>query len=260
MADVFPRKSVRAFTLVELLATLTIVGILTVLSITAIHNMVDGALTAKCLNNLRNIGVAAMSYSADHDGATLTFSDHPELVNGEPPSWYLQVAAYLGGDPGDPEKSCVIGMKSLACPARKSTTPNPPWQNWGSWEPVVGHPWPYVTDYGYNSLVNDSTAKLRGDPVNLVKMVSVSHPSKTPMIQETANLNNFNGTAWALPPPKSDNDGALQAFSQRHNGGSHVLWFDGHISYFKYLEYAKMVYDPNSPWQGDDTRFMTGNW
>jgi len=57
----------RAFTLLELLAVIAIIAILTAVSIPALGYVKSQAHSAKCLGNLRQIGVGLSGYLADHD-------------------------------------------------------------------------------------------------------------------------------------------------------------------------------------------------
>ena len=62
------RNARRAFTLVELLATVAIIGALLALLFPALSSMRHRALSAKCLANLRSLQTASLAYSADSAG------------------------------------------------------------------------------------------------------------------------------------------------------------------------------------------------
>lgn len=57
-----------AFTLVELLVVVAIIGILAALGIPLVKSMIEKGNSTKCVNNLRQIGVAIVQYTADNDG------------------------------------------------------------------------------------------------------------------------------------------------------------------------------------------------
>jgi prepilin-type N-terminal cleavage/methylation domain-containing protein len=57
----------RAFTLVELLVAMAILAVLATLASPAIGLAIERGRSAKCVNNLRQIGVAVQQYAADND-------------------------------------------------------------------------------------------------------------------------------------------------------------------------------------------------
>ncbi|MDP6904323.1 MAG: prepilin-type N-terminal cleavage/methylation domain-containing protein [Verrucomicrobiota bacterium] len=75
------RRRLRAFTLVELLVIIALLGVLFSMMTPAMVKAVAKAQEVYCLNNLRNISVGQILYSQDHDNH-LT----PHAMNQKPPS------------------------------------------------------------------------------------------------------------------------------------------------------------------------------
>jgi prepilin-type N-terminal cleavage/methylation domain-containing protein/prepilin-type processing-associated H-X9-DG protein len=77
------------FTLLELLVTIAILTLLVTILLPTLDAALDYARGAECLNNLRNISVAALLYAADHE----------DLVpRGNRPYWFLVFLPYLRDD------------------------------------------------------------------------------------------------------------------------------------------------------------------
>lgn len=62
-----------AFTLIELLVALAIIAILASLLVPGLGRAKESARTVSCLNNLRQLGIASVTYSMDHNGHLPSF-------------------------------------------------------------------------------------------------------------------------------------------------------------------------------------------
>jgi len=65
-----PRAKRRGFTLIELLVVVAIIAVLAAMLLPALKGAKDKAKSAKCISNLRQIGVAHQIFAADNNGAT----------------------------------------------------------------------------------------------------------------------------------------------------------------------------------------------
>jgi prepilin-type processing-associated H-X9-DG protein/prepilin-type N-terminal cleavage/methylation domain-containing protein len=76
---VIPRRKNQnsAFTLVELLAVIAIIGILATLLLAAIAQVKGKALRIQCVNNVRQLGLALQGFVTDNHAYPLFISEHP---------------------------------------------------------------------------------------------------------------------------------------------------------------------------------------
>lgn len=83
----------RGFTLIELLVAIAIAGLLAALAIPALSRANDRALEAKCLGNLRQIGIAFQGFLSDNNG---TFPD--SIGGGTSNRWVHALDDYAGAE------------------------------------------------------------------------------------------------------------------------------------------------------------------
>lgn len=101
------KRAVRAFTLIELLVVLAIIGILASLATPAIGNAIERGRSAKCVNNLRQIGVAVQQFVADNDNTFPCIS-----IGGQNP-----VEGHDGGEPLEVLGAYGVTEALLTCPS-----------------------------------------------------------------------------------------------------------------------------------------------
>jgi len=86
--DPVPSKHSGAFTLIELIVVIVVIAIVAVIALPVSGMVLNSGYRTKCASNLRQVGTAIASYSADHDG----------YLPG--PLWRFQSCWYHDGDYG----------------------------------------------------------------------------------------------------------------------------------------------------------------
>lgn len=218
-----------AFTLLELLVVIAIIGVLAALLVPAYRGVVARAQEAKCLSNLRQIGVAVTSYAGEHNGAFPrggwgggnAIPIAPPTTDGV--GWLTDIYPYVDNN-----------RKVFICPSGKKESPTgqDAWMRMpdGKWSDPL-----YPMHYAYNAQLNTNRRALRepqpGAPSawNVDRMAAVHNLSGLPVMIDIVFQNNFYGgvaTVFDPDPPATAN----AAFADRHGGKGNILWGDGRVS------------------------------
>jgi prepilin-type N-terminal cleavage/methylation domain-containing protein/prepilin-type processing-associated H-X9-DG protein len=107
----------RAFTLIELLVVISIIAVLAALIFPAYQSMLARADAAKCMSNLKQIGVGLFAFASENDGAFpiagMVIERGAVDPNTQKPAWTEQLAPYVGNNWAIFQ--CKSAAKAAAC-------------------------------------------------------------------------------------------------------------------------------------------------
>lgn len=203
-----PRStSRRAFTLVELLTVIAIIGVLAAIIIPVVGKMKASARQTECSSNLRQIGAGFLLYLGENRNLFPPVND-----NG---IWFMKLTPYLQKEETDSSKLAEVFM----CPTWKdSYTPSSAtdWNRlgYGMSYVMVGSPstgWPWSS----------------GESVTYqVRASDIVNPTRTVLVAENGGWNwgTHSGNVDTYIAPSHGN-----ARARRHDASANYLFADGHV-------------------------------
>lgn len=188
-----------AFTLVELLTVVAIIGLLAAILMPTLRHVRETAKSSTCTNNLRQIGIAIQGYVNDNKGSLPPGTPWvTPLFNADPRHFQTALVPYLGitKAPSWAINSSIAPM--FGCPGYKETTGN----HYVLTQAVKRddgtsfNPWPVVyQNQGNGQFVTPKTAKLVDVPAKSQAILDRDPSTTTP----------------------------------NHSGHQNVLYFDWHV-------------------------------
>lgn len=227
----------QGFTLIELLAVIAVISILTAIIFPAVASVRNSSNTAKCANNLRQIGAGLLLYAGENNGIL-------------PPggTWDREIADYLGAEKGDSNWENVPNCETFNCPV--DTT-----------ERSDGNPRSYMAS-AYNPNNNSVGVFSRwsngAEITSSARLAQLSHPSNTIMIVEnftqlgvqfSKSFAYLSAPGWSVGSSKIPK---LEDGSLYHSDGHNYLFCDGHVENLKVEELSVNL--PN--WSGGHWRAL----
>jgi prepilin-type N-terminal cleavage/methylation domain-containing protein len=103
------------FTLIELLVVIAIIAILAAMLLPALARAKANAKAAQCLNNARQLGLAAILYVGDNNDGyphCIAFNDNTWA---DPQNWHIMLLKYVGGNPTPVPTNVAAGV--FKCPS-----------------------------------------------------------------------------------------------------------------------------------------------
>lgn len=199
----------RAFTLIELLATVTIVGLLTAILVPSVGKMRSSARAAKCVANLRNMAPAFANYAAENGGC---YPLSHNLTTNPDNNWWYALAPYRGltvsKDWNSVKRICAPDAP-FGCPETDVNDKSYP-EPWISYEMTRAHRSWMAANGGW---------QVSGPGIPVVR---IPNPSKSILVAEGHGNPDF--SAWT-----DDKSKARSGLVYPHNGRTNVLMADGHV-------------------------------
>jgi prepilin-type N-terminal cleavage/methylation domain-containing protein/prepilin-type processing-associated H-X9-DG protein len=249
-----PRKvTLQAFTLIELLTVIAIIGILAAIIIPTVGKVRESAKDATCLSNLKQIGQAALMWSADNKDKFF----RSDIGTQSPARSYNGVVTNNGkyndllAPYAQKSQNGAIGKTIFACPSDNRVQ-----------DANLG-PRPTGIGYAYNLGIYPAHRISNANPE--VPLVRIRNPSRLIMFSEAGGqgfdtLSNGLNTARASAGDAIDpylfrfafmhgasgyrNNLLYNDPSQPTGGRAHVVYFDGHT---KAIKLTDMKIDELSP-------------
>lgn len=194
------------FTLVELLVTIAIVGLISLLLTNAIQASRESARNLQCQSNLRQIGLAVHNYdSARHS--------YPTAM----PSWIAQISPYMELDTQEPGAKSLIDFPKLLCPS--DSTELMPYRNYQGNERQRQN---YYASVGYHPFENGGfdgpfVIDLFNNPAKKIAPKDITDgTSNTALVSESVRsgmVKRRKNVMWSLPHDPFSVD-ELQGFQE----------------------------------------------
>lgn len=204
----------KKFTLIEMLVVIAIIGILASMIMPALQNSIGQARQVQCATNLKNIGLAHMQYTDNHNGK---FAYYSMNFSTSTTVWVSMIKQYAGVD-GRTSYEQALSDSALLCPENDT-----PFEIKG-WDPRTMLRDFNCISYAYSTFLGGYPTQSPGWRIQQVKQ-----PSK---VLSTVDSSSWRFASYNSNPAydlyQATGEDAL--ISSRHNLGANGVFADGHAS------------------------------
>lgn len=225
-----PRIKARAFTLVELLTVIAIIGILAAILIPTIGKLRATARNTQCVSNLRQWGAAVRLLSNDRKGLVALYNNLGAASATSDPKIYSPYFSQQNMiDPSGASRPSQEVMSR--CPTAVSDTADSAFRKRCY---AFGRPAGYqrldssVFGLDPGSLISCYNVANAANPARLVLMIETQSPTESLI---TVDNGNSSFTDNVRPMQTNTNYGLV-----RHGGSVNVLFLDGHVATYSFSQ------------------------
>jgi prepilin-type N-terminal cleavage/methylation domain-containing protein/prepilin-type processing-associated H-X9-DG protein len=224
----------RGFTLVELLVVISVISVLVALLVPALFRAKGLAMSAACLNHLRQLQTCWVMYANDHDGTLPPNMYVYDIATGEPiPGLDLRLTWCAGNARTDTntaniEKGYLFAYnRSTAiyhCPADKATVP--------------GSTLRHTRSYNMSQSINGLRAGgVVGRIPSFQKLTEIRNPEPAELfVFIGVHEDGISDSLFGIPLPGGDFDGTwFDLPANRHSDGCNLSFADGHVEHWKWV-------------------------